>query len=858
MTMNKSQSVDIVFSSDSLKFLRSEIEAVQGKEVLFLGTVTPDKKISLLTVVARGNLSSAPAILKDVRYGKVLIHNHPSGQLEPSDMDIQIASYIGELGAGFIIINNKANQFYTVVPPSSEEKVHFLDPEEVLSNIRPGSSMSTALESYEERKEQIEMTQEVVEAFNSQKIALIEAGTGIGKSIAYLVPSILWALKNGERVVVSTNTINLQEQLIFKDIPFLQKTLGNDFKAVLVKGRGNYACRRKAAVLMSEGAYLFENKDSEEEKALLNWLEKTKDGSRSDLNFIPKESNWEKIVSESDLCLRARCQFYNICFFYMARRGAASSDILIANHHLLFADIAVKGESGVHNDGAILPPFKRLIVDEAHNVEAVATEYFGGEVSKRGTLLTLGRLVNRKDRKKGLIPYLSNKLLKDKQLPKRIITSAIELINSDLLPSLDKLQSLVPEFFDYSAYMAAEIKKDKAGDGEEENNGKNRKIRITDHIKGMNDWSEIEKRASSLLGDIRLCLKALTKLITILKEGLEENNSVNSIESQMLELNAYSRRLTHFMALVETFFYDDNDEMVRWINLIYTSRGMSVKLYISPLSISETMNKNVYNVFKTVVLTSATLSVGGKFDYIKERIGLSLAEGKRLSELLLASPFDFRKQAFVSVPTDLPSPKDKGFKDGLVNLISQSLTISDGRAFVLFTSYKLLNETFNKLNVNSLLSGYKMMKQGEEPRHVLLQRFKHDKKSIIFGTHSFWEGVDVPGDALMNVIITKLPFSVPDTPVIEARTEMIEKKGGNAFMDYLLPQAALRFKQGFGRLIRSKSDRGAVLILDSRVINKSYGKVFLKSLPECYVTKETGKSVLRKMEYFFEKGRPSG
>lgn len=826
--------------------MRSEIKAANGSEVLFLGIAKDEITVSDIRVLARGNDWSAPAITREVKCGDVLIHNHPTGSLKPSDADVGVASHTGNLGAGFYIVNNPVDDLYVVVPPYRDEKITPLDPDDTLAHLLPGSPLSTAMSGYEERSEQVEMASKVVDAFNSDGIALVEAGTGVGKSMAYLVPAILWSIKNSERVAISTNTINLQEQLIFKDIPFLRKHLGVDFKAVLVKGRGNYACRRKASTLKAEGNYLFEDDTTREQKALFEWIGTTREGSRSDLSFIPTAPAWEKVASEADLCLRAKCHYYNECFFYRARREAASSNLLIANHHLLFADIAVKGERGNFGDSAVMPPYPRVIIDEAHNLEEIATEYFGMTLSRRGLLLLLGRLWGTKRKKRGLLPYLHSKFLqRKKQLPEKLVSTGLEAIE-EAGRELEKIRGLTAELFDFAGYVLLDNLKEETS-GREKREGK--KVRLDEALKTSEGWRETEGKVRLFLEEGRFLSKGLVKIGKILLD-LPEKERVR-FEPQQMELNAYSDRFAGYLASLETFFFQEPEEAVKWVDLAEGDQGTRVKLNISPLSVAGRMKSHLYDSFKTVVLTSATLSVGGSFDYTAKRLGLE-AVSERTSETRLDSPFDFKRQAFIGIPTDLPTPTENRFSAELESLVTRSLVTSDGRAFVLFTSYRMLNDLFAKASRNPELKSYTLFKQGDEPRHSLLEKFKKDKHSVIFGSDSFWEGVDVPGEALMSVILTKLPFSVPDDPVIEARTDAINRAGGNSFMDYIVPMAALRFRQGFGRLIRNKSDRGAILITDSRIVRKGYGNVFLKSLPPCDIFKGPAEAVLKHMSEFFK------
>jgi len=832
-------------SLDSAVFIRKEIKEASGQEVLFLGSADKKMAVSDIRVIARGNLTSAPAIIKDVKSGDILIHNHPSGPLCPSEADIQIASLTGGLGAGFFIVNNDVDDLYIVVPPFTEERITPLNTEDVVSRFMPGSNISKALNDYEYREEQVRMATGIVNAFNNNKIVLAEAGTGVGKSMAYLLPSILWAVNNGERVVVSTNTINLQEQLIYKDIPFLKANISEKFKAVLIKGRGNYACRRKARVLLTEGAYLFEDSNKAEETALLEWIKNTKDGTRSDLNFIPGEASWDKVASESDVCMRAKCHFYNECFFYRARRDAAAANILVANHHILFADLAVKSEKGGIEEGAVMPPYQRIILDEAHNVEDIATEYFGGSISKRGIFQLLGRFVSRKDKKKGLLPYLYTKIIvKRNAFPDLFVSSMEEKILKRVIPGIGTIATQMVDLFDFTSYSILDLKKDESNNYE---NG--RKIRITGQVENSPTWIEIKQRSRVIINEAKELHCHLREIIKEFSDICDDGD-FEDFQSSLISLKAYTRRLKRSLDTLEAFYFQNIEGAVKWVDLTGRAKFTPVRLKISPVSVAESMKVNVYDVFKTIILTSATLSVSGKFDFIKRRLGLDLTEGK-VFEILLNSPFDFERQAFIGVPADLPTPGSDRFAPEAGRVIKESLLASDGRAFVLFTSYRLLNELYVDLKNDTLLSGYSILKQGDLPRHELINRFRKDERSIIFGTDSFWEGVDVSGNALMSVIITKLPFSPPEDPVLEARTELIEREGGSAFMDYVLPRAVLKFRQGFGRLLRNRSDRGSILILDSRIIKKGYGRAFISSLPKCQLYKGPKSELLCQMRAFF-------
>jgi ATP-dependent DNA helicase DinG len=839
-----------LIASPALQLLRGTIEDARGNKVFFLAKPGDQGMVTEVIPLARGNDSAVPALMQVATQGDIIIHNHPSGHLTPSAADISLASEYGNQGVGFYIINNKADDIYIVVEAFKREQRQTLDLALLVSEVSRSGRLAKRLKGFESRPEQQRMLESVATAFNESKLALIEAGTGTGKSLAYLLPAIYWAVQNKQRVVISTNTINLQEQLVHKDLPLLQQALPLKFKAVLIKGRQNYVCLNKVEMLEKEGEYLIESEERAELKAILQWSHQTGDGSRSDLGILPRPAVWEKVACESDNCARLRCSFYNRCFFYNARREAASADLLIANHHLLFADLAVRGETGRFNDAAVLPGYSRIVLDEAHNVEEVATNYFGLQVSRLGLIRLLGRFYNLREREKirerGLFPFLIAKLRNVQHhidLPSytRIVDhvqSRLLTLREDVVYAITQAFDDLITFFDPLAEpSAAEIK-----------------IRFTPQVLAHSEWGE------SIIPSVRQLIQQMSDFhqqLSLLEKWLESlpDQALETLISQTVELGALTDRLETAAATLGEIFSEPDETKVRWAEISETRSGRRVLLRQAPLKVSDLLRARVFDKYETVVMTSATLTTENQFDYVKGRLGLDQIQPSRILESVLPSSFDYRHQVILGIPQDIPSPDHPDFGGKLGRLILESVTISEGRALVLFTSYALLRKVCQEVQPALHAAGVRTLMQGEAPRHRLTQIFKEDKTSVLFATDSFWEGVDVVGEALQNVILTKLPFSVPKEPVIEARVEAIERAGGNSFLEYSVPQAVIKFKQGFGRLIRSKTDYGSILIFDRRILEKHYGKVFLRSLPECRVVHGRQTLVFAEVKRFFEERR---
>ena len=834
------------FSPDSIDQIRYAIAQADGNEVFVLGQTDAERRIVQVEVLARGSESAVPAILQTCGYGDIVIHNHPSGVLKPSSADIEVASQFGALGVGFYIVNNSVDNVYRVVEAFADKNRELITPEAVGQLLGPDGMIASKLPDYEERPEQLRMAFAVSEAFNREQLAVIEAGTGTGKSLAYLVPALLWARANRERVVVSTRTINLQEQLIRKDLPFLGRSTDLEFYAVLVKGRSNYYCLRRGETAGREPG-LFDQDLVEEFQQIARWAETTADGSREDLSFIPNYQVWEEVCCEADQCARVKCAHYSRCFFHKARRQAARADILVVNHALLLSDLALRQQTDNYSATAVLPPFERIILDEAHHLEDVATSYFSSQVTRFTFARVLHRLRHPRKANQGLLPRFLDQL--SKELP-QTMDELYRPLHAEIESLLVKRQQLLEESLDELQGIGEWLP---GALGKKVTDKFELKHRVMPDFRESHLWVELCERVERLR---KGCHELAEKLVGLLRlcEPLPDAVA-EKLNSTMVDLGGIAGRLEGLAADLGSFQAAADTSCV-WIEIregrVGRGKGLITSLCQAPLEVADSLNKALYQRFRTLVMTSATLAVAGAFGYFHSRVGLDRVEPGRLRELALESPFDYQRQALVAIPTDLPEPGRPNFAAAVRDAVEKAVLCSQGRSFVLFTSYALLRQVHDELSPVLQAQRLHCLRQGQENRHRLLKRFAEDETSVLFGTDSFWEGVDVPGRSLEQVIIARLPFKVPTEPVLEARAQAIEQRGGDPFMEYTVPQAVIRFKQGFGRLIRHRNDRGVVLILDTRVVKKGYGRMFLRSLPPARTIRGDSHEVFRAIGDFFK------
>lgn len=807
-------------SEEVISAIKKEIENANGNEVFFCGKINDEAKTISIETGSRGNINTVPINLSLFRDGDVLIHNHPGGNLTPSKADLGIAEIASENGKGFYIINNTVTDIYAVMEPIKPIKIKELDYEQTAYYLSKDGPLSKISDSYEERISQIELLKNISIVFNKNSIGVFEAGTGVGKSYAYLIPSVLWVLNNKEKIIISTGTINLQQQICEKDLPAVEKIIGKKVKFILMKGRQNYICLRRlndAASLLD----LFDNETDELQK-IIDFSKTTKTGSKSDLTFMPDESIWTKINSESDACMGMKCPYHNECFVMKVRKEAASANIIVVNHHLLFADIESRMDGAGYDDAAVLPPYRRIIFDEAHGIESAATSFFSENLSK----------------------FKLNKLLNQMYRRRKTSESGF-LCNIAILSSNDDKMAEVPEI--YGRIKNAIVQLEIAG----------MDLLERDYTKRICFETAREFGPCIVaVSELANYLGQFTDIIRLIIDGIDDDDKDTP---SYYETKIILRRLDSNVILLKNFCaWDEKKENVFWIqkrrlppDMVKNGESPDyVILNQTPLDISSMMNNGVYEEMKTVVCTSATLKTGRDYNYWKYRSGISFVEPARVLSKEFLSPFPYEKNMLIAVPSDAPFADNMEYQQYIEMAIPRLINAAEGRTLVLFTSYDSLKSAYRA--TVATLKGFtgRIMKQGDDDNAKLLEAFKNEKESVLFATDSYWQGVDVPGESLSQVIIVKLPFTVPNDPVYLARAEAITKKGGNSFMELSVPEAVIKFRQGVGRLIRKSDDKGVVVILDRRIFEKRYGSIFIASLPECKKIYEPLSDITKKINSF--------
>jgi ATP-dependent DNA helicase DinG len=730
---------------------------------------------------------------------------------------------------------------YTPVAPPVEEsepdrETRPLDREAVECDLGPGGAVSGALEQYENRDSQREMAGVVADLYNDGGVGLLEAGTGVGKSLAYLVPALRWAAANGERTVVSTNTINLQEQLVRKDLPFLADAFEGEqqVRFALLKGWRNYLCLLRLAQSKLLASSLLGDDARAELDSIAEWADETVDGSLSDLPSPPRAEVWDEVAAEPDLCRKSACPHYGRCFLFQARRAAAQADVVVVNHHLLMSDVAVRRVQQNWEDAAVIPAYTRLVVDEAHHIEDAAASHLGTAASRRGLLQLFSRLLRPRAGARpgrGLFTALETRLL---AAPDLLSTASLDIVRKSLVPAAEAAREKANFLFDLlHTYL--------------QQSGETVR-RLTGEFSQDPIWrAGLNVALTDLLGEIA-ALKSGLEMVRTRMEGAKKPDE--SVMPVIGEMAAVGRRLeATALALESTLRPPVGAPMVRWIEL--RGREDNVAVMSVPLDLAPILREDLFRRVDTAILTSATLTTDARFDFLSRRLGVDGMDN--VVTEIFPSPFEYSTHALFMVPTDAPPPNvdPAGHLQAVVRGIIDVTTASDGGIFGLFTSHRDVRAAAAELRARGIDRTRPLYVHGEDGRDSLLKKFRESGRGVLLGTSSFWEGVDVPGRALRGLVISRLPFRVPTEPVTAAHCEAIVERGGDAFTEYMVPHAALRLKQGFGRLIRTATDRGVIVLVDPRAVNKGYGRSLLRDLPPARRVFGPWKTIVKQLQDFY-------
>lgn len=800
------------FASDAATALRAAIRDAEGVEVFAIGDVE-DGEVTRITVTCRGQYDRVLAILGRPQAGQVVIHNHPSGVLIASDADMHLAGRYSEDGVGFVIVDSDVSRSTWVVEPHVEKRVPVTE-QDILHVFE--TQLPRAVPGFEVRTAQLEMSLAVARSLSNDEPYVVEAGTGTGKSLAYLIPAALWALKNDSKVVLSTYTKALQSQLLTKDLPVLKRAQ-IEVQAALLMGRNNYLCKRRlrlaAADAKPDEAPLFSD--------LVSWDESTATGTRLDLTLDTPYDLWEQIESDSDLTLRLKCPHYDSCHYYTARRRAAAAQLVVVNHALLVADRANRDQGGP----GVLPQYKRLILDEAHHLEAAATGAMAARLTTTAIRRATAPLLPSPKRPGALARVIQDHGGPGSALPPHLhhdLENAVSVAADRVTVLADELPALLE-------LLASDVLDD---------SGTPVRVRFRD--RGEAPWTTV---IEPVVLRAQLLLEEATGALTQTLALFDEVSLPTSRAQSVLDTRRAARRLADKALVARDVLNGDRDTCI-WVDR-GGRRDLTAALNAAPIEVADPLKRLLWEPLPGTVATSATLTVSGRFAHWLDRVGL-----EEPTTGLHASPFDYASQAMLGIPRDLPEPNESRFLDESAHMMADAIRASGGGAFVLCTSYAAVRHYSAVLR--RILPGHMpVLSQQGSGRTRLLERFRAAGNAVLVGTDSFWEGVDVQGHALRLVMIPRLPFRMPSDPLLAARQERIRERGGDPFRAFTLPEAIIKLRQGFGRLIRHRNDRGVVLLLDRRLASRRYGRVILYALPDARKVQGPARSVMSATQQFF-------
>ncbi len=800
------------FTLNAIQLAKHFILQNDGNEIVLVGKVNESGQVYELRRAAMGNSSSVAAVINAASPGEVLIHNHPNSDVRPSPADIEVAARAAEKGIGSYIIDNSVTLIFPVVErmlPENED-VEPVDPDDVIKILGENGSLKEAFPDFEFRKPQIHMALEVTESVNSSLILSSEAGTGTGKSFAYLVPALLYASKNkGKKVVISTSTIALEEQLFDKDIPFLIEKLGfNEINTAVLKGRSNYLCKRKYSIFRMENLQTQIVPSHQSRVELIHeidtWMNQLNDGTRTTMNSVVAHDIWSDICADEFACEKSRCRYFNTCYFFKARRRANFASLILINHHLLMADISMKMSED--EPVGILPKYDILVIDEAHNIFKSAISFLGESVSTQSVIKQLNRLFNPK-RSSGL-------------LTKILDNYADSEIAQPVEKAVNILSSFIPLFaHSITAELINAAGKDSEGTYELDDAGTREQMNLV-----------IEKAVRPITEITGILSPVIKRLKELNENSLMKTINNEIINSLLTDVGGVIAKLGGYADFYDGFCLSkDVSSNVFWGE---KDKNSTLTLTITPLNIQKILAERIYDVTPCVILTSATLSTAkgdAGFSFFNRESGLELSKREK-RYVNLESCFDYSSQIRSFVVTDMPSPVDKDlFDPESIRAVKSIISASNGGALVLFTSIghrEMAAKEMKDLDFDVIC-------QGKFATSAVVKKFREDTNAALLATDTFWEGIDMKGETLRNLVIVRLPFRFPSHPFVKRYVLKLEEQTGQSgFKIYTLPNAILKFKQGFGRLIRTKNDIGTVTVLDRRIFEQRYGREFIQAAPD--------------------------